>query len=1107
MQIIQKVVVPLSRGASRMFCPLLLICFLNIHTALAKQEGITISFNNLTIKEVFKELNAQTGLKFIYSPLDIDESRKISGVFNNATLEKVLSHILANAKATYVIKDNTIIIKKAPIEKTVTGKVLDERSVALPAVTVKAMPSGMATMTDMNGNFSLKISGEDTQLLFSLLGFESQTIAITDKTNYEIRLKVSAESLDEVIVVGYGVQNKTTLTGSVSQIQGKELTKSPSPNVANSLEGKLPGLIVNQRSGEPGRDDPSIFIRGTATDKDASPLIVIDGVPRSGISRLNPADIETVSVLKDASAAIYGARAANGVILVTTKKGKKGKPVFDFTYNYALQSPTKLPDMLDAATFAQAFNEGDFYDKGRPETNYTPFYSAEAIQKYADGSDPILYPNTNWVDEVLKDRSVQQRYNLQVTGGSDNVRYLLSFGSQNQDGNFKNNPTKYKQYNFRTRLDADISKFLNVSANISGNLNNRVYPSSGTGINFINILQANPTLVAVYPNGLIAGGRLGENPLLLNQRGEDKIKDYPLFSTFTATMKIPQVEGLKLDASFNFDLQNTFESVFALPYYYYEYNVNTKEYDKTQGTATSTISLNDIYSKNTTILYNFRVSYDRRFGHHHVGGMLGAEQQKTDYQTFNASRKNFISSAIPQLNVGSSAAADKDNGGFGSSGAYNNFLGRFNYDFASKYLFEFVFRYDGSPIFPEGKRYGFFPGFSAGWRLSEEDFIKDNFKFIDQLKLRASYGQSGNDRVGSYNYLQGFGFGQNYVFGSSDASAIYALTVPNPNITWERSKKTDFGLEAEMWNGLLGLDLTYFRERRSNLLEKRNVSVSHVFGYSDLPYENFGIIDNKGYEFILSHRNKRNKLTYDLQASLSYQRSNVVFIDEAPQQQPYQGLTGHPVGAGSYYKADGIFHTKAELDAYPHASGTQVGDIKVLDLSGDGIIDGNDTYTFDYNNIPKYVYGLNINVGYKQFDLNIFAQGQAGAYSYDGTFAALGGTDFANAAVMRAADRWSPSNTTGSMPRSRMYQPGNTTFFLYDNSFVRLKSVELGYTLPAQWIAKAKLSSVRLFLSGYNLLTWAKEVKWADPEMDYNNGGFNNYPPLRVVNFGASIRF
>jgi TonB-linked SusC/RagA family outer membrane protein len=1007
--------------------------------------------------------------------------------------------------------------------EVITGTVVDSKGLPLPGVSVFVKGTQNGTQTDVSGKFSLSVADNNATITFSLVGFTSQDIKVGATRTINVTLKESTTELSEIVVIGYGEAKRATLTGSVASVQGAEVAKSPSPNVAASLEGRLPGLVVNQRTGEPGRDDPNIFIRGTGTDGNSSPLIVIDGVPRDGISRLNPEDIASFSILKDASAAIYGARAANGVILVTTKRGVKGKPVFDFSYNYGFQSPTKLPQVLDAAAYAVAYNEGDFYDKGRPTTGYTPIYSDAVIQKFINGSDPVNYPNTNWVKQAIKPTTGLQKYNMQVTGGSDDIHYFMSFGSQSQDGFFINNPTHYQQYNFRVKVDADVNKYLNIGANISGNLGKGIYPSTGAGatsVNFVNILQGNPTLVARYPNGLLGGGRLGQNPLLMNERGTDELDNYPLFSTFTASLKIPGVDGLRIDASYNYDLANSFESDFGLPYTYYQYNVLTGNYDKTAATGTSTISLTNTYNRNYQILYNYRISYDHNFGLNHVAGMVGHEEQQNYGQNFDAYRKNFLSPAIPQLNLGSSAAADQSTGGYGQSSAYNNYFGRFNYDYASKYLLEFLFRYDGSQNFPVGQRYAFFPGVSGGWRLSEEKFIKDNFKFIDQLKLRASYGETGNDRVNQYQYLQNYGFGNNYVFGTSDASAIYALVAPNPNITWERSKKTDVGLESDLWHGLLGVELTYFNEDRVDLLEKPSGSTPNTFGFASLPTQNIGKVKNHGFEVGINHRNTIGQVRYSINANFAYNNSKVIYIDEVPQSQPYQGLTGHPVGAQQFYKADGIYHTQAELNASPHAAGTQVGDIKVLDLNGDGKIDGNDTYTFNGNQIPKYTFGLNSDFAYKGFDLNIFLQGQAAAWAYDGNLQNLGTTDFANAIYARWDNHWSPTNPNGTMPRARAYQPGNTTFFLFNDSFARLKTLELGYTIPASMLTKIKANRLRIYVSAYNLFTYAPTIKWADPELSYNsatntqggnntgNGaGINSVPPMKVINLGATLTF
>jgi TonB-linked SusC/RagA family outer membrane protein len=987
-------------------------------------------------------------------------------------------------------------------QREITGKVIAEQSPVVGAI-VQVKGTNITAMTDVDGNYRISADA-NAVLVVSFVGYEKQEITVGNRSVIDVELQMSDALLEEVVVVGYSTQSKATLTGSVSTVSGKEITKSPSPNVTSSLAGRLPGLVVNQRSGEPGRDDPNILIRGQGTTGNNSPLIIIDGVQRSLLSRLNPEDIESISVLKDASAAIYGARAANGVILITTKKGESGKPVFDFSYNYAFQNPTKVPQMLDAATFAEIYNEGDWYRKGRPAT-HTPFFSADAIAKYRNGSDPILYPNTNWAAEVLKP-SYQRTINFSARGGSQNISYLLSFGNVGQDGNFRYNPTSYEQYNLRSKFDVKLTDNLTVGANIYAILNNKTYSSVATDVNFINILQANPTLISKYPNGLFAPGRLGESPLLLDRRGRTTIEDAPLYSTFTASYKVPFVEGLRLDASFNFDLSNQFEKNFSTPYYFHEYNVNTGEYDKRWGTGVATTELTDTYRKWTTRVHNLRMNYEKTFmNKHNLGVMLGIEQQKNRHRFASAYRKNFVSSAIDQINVGSTAPEDKDNSGSASAGAYDNYFGRLNYDFLSKYLFEFVFRYDGSQIFPVGKRYGFFPGVSAGWRLSEENFIKENFSFINHLKLRGSYGQLGNDLVGQYQYLQAFSFGNNYVFGGSDVPGIYANTMPNPNITWEVSRKTDLGLEANLWNRLLGVDFTLWKERRSGILAQRNLSVSNVFGFSGLPSENIGEVDSHGYELILSHAKKVGKFNYNVSANVAYSKSKIIFLDEAPPAEDYQRLTGMPIGSNLYYKADGIFNTIEELNSYPHGAGAQVGDIKVLDLNGDGVIDSRDQFRFDYSNIPRYVYGINTNFEYGNFDLNLFFQGQAGAYKYDGTAGTLGASDFANAVVTRAENRWTVDNPNGTMPRADAWQPGNTTFFLYNASFIRLKTAEIGYSVPNKLLSHTKVfNNLRVYARGFNLLTWAKEIKWADPEL---SGDFTTYPPQRIINLGVNLNF
>ncbi len=1022
-------------------------------------------------------------------------------------------------------------------QQKVTGKVTGN-GLPLAGATIQVKGSALTTLSKADGTFEINASDKAT-LVISYIGYIDKELKVGNSTFIDVELGRSDIELGQVVVVGYGTQKKTTLTGSVSTVSGTDVAKSPAPNVTSSLQGRLPGLIVNQRNGIPGQDNPDILIRGVgtipppgATFNDLlalnAPLVIIDGVPRGSdeLSRLNPEDIASFSVLKDGSAAIYGARAANGVILVTTKSGTRGKADFSFSYNYAINNPTKVPDMMDAVAFAHAYNEGVYYRSGRNPANYTPQYTDDQIQKMKDGSDPNLNPNTDWVGLTLHSSYVQN-LNFQVNGGSDKVRYLLSFGSLQQNGNFNGNTMLYKQYNWRTKVDIDLVKNLNVGANISGTMKDEHYPGGGinpgggtTGsastpgqIDWTSLLGANPTVVGVYPNGLIGPGRLNQNILLNDQRGFTNISDDPLFSTFTASYKVPFIEGLNLDASFNYDLRNSFSKTWATPYYYYEYNTVTGDYDKHENPSLLNANLTDRNDKWTTMLTNFRISYDRTFqANHHIAAMAGWEQQVDNWSYVSGYRQNFLSPAIPQLNLGSSAAADQGVGGSATTSANNTYFGRVNYDYKSKYLLEILGRYDGSQIFPPGKQYGFFPGASAGWRLSQENFMKA-VPFVNELKLRASYGELGNNRISSYQYLQSYYIGQNpingqnynYVFGSTDAPGIGSSLLANPNVTWERAQKTDFGLEAQLWNGKLGIDFTYWLQKRNNILYQRQLSVPNTFGFPTLPYENLGKVNSHGIELILSNQGNIGKVRYRLSGNVSYNISKAVFLDEVPPAEPYQKLTGAPVFTNLYYKADGIFHTQAELDKYPHDPNTQVGDIKVLDLNHDGKIDANDQYRDPHTTIPKYVFGLNSDFQFKNFDLNIFLQGQAGVRNYDGQAGTLGGTDFTNGLVWRDTNHWSESNPNGTMPRADAYQPGNTTFFLFDASFVRLKTVDLGYNIPASLLTKTKvLKALRIYVSAFNLATWPVQVKFADPEF---NGSFFNYPPSRVINFGATLKF
>jgi len=988
---------------------------------------------------------------------------------------------------------------------TITGLVTGQGGQPLNSVTVSVEGTNLATLTNAQGRYSINnVPAGAVAVRATSLGYQAQQQAVTVQAGQtavvNLTLQTSTIALEGLVVVGYGTQRQETLTGSISTVSGDLIAVSPAPNLVGSLAGRLPGLTVRQTGGEPGSESFNIVVRGLGTYSGSNnPLIIIDGVERSGFDRLNPEDVESVTVLKDASAAIYGARSANGVILVQTKRGAVGATQFDISVESAFATPTRLPKMLDSGTFAEFFNEARWNDAGRP-ANYTPPYSAEAVQRFRDGSDPVLYPNTDWPGESFISHSLQRSVDVRASGGSEAIRYRLSFGYMDQGTDLRNNPNNYTRYNFRTVLDAQLTENLTVGANLSATFNKTL----DDGGDYFPIILSNPTLVSVYPNGLIAGGRFGQNPLLRNQMGFNETQNTPMYSTFTAGYVAPFLDGLRFDASFNYDLRNSFQKQWNTPHSFHEYNPATQQYDVKFGER-STIELRDTYQRQTRLLSNLRVTYANTFlDNHNVRLMVGGEQQKDNSWNATAWRRNFVSSAITQLNAGSSVADDRDNGGSATAGAYNNLLGRANYDFQSKYLAEFVFRYDGSPAFAEGQRYGFFPSLSLGWRLSEEAFFQELFPYVNDFKLRGSRGKVGSDAAGNFQYLQAFTFGGNYPFGGVNAPGVVSSTLPNPNITWEESLKTDVGLEASLWDGGLGVDLTYWREHRKGILSQPQLSVSRVFGFPSLPQLNIGETKSSGYELVLSHRRSLNQdFSYELSANIAYAKNITIFRDEVPPAEPYMAQEGKRVGTDLYYVSDGIFQTQEQLAASVRRPQARVGDIVIRDLNGDGVINASDRLRWDRNATPDYILGLNTGIRYRNLDVQAFFQGQAGAVIYDGTMADAGHTDGRNTWVDRAENRWTVDNPDATMPRAGSFstQPGATDFFLYDATFMRLKTLEVGFTLPQNM--GVGLDRARVYVSGFNVMTWAKEIKWMDPEM---NTGVN-YPPQRILNVGIDVAF
>lgn len=785
------------------------------------------------------------------------------------------------------------------------GKVVDKNNDPIIGATIKIVgtPRGITTSTD--GSFTLSIPPA-AQLNISAIGFIAQTITVNGKGPLNITLEGDSKGLSEVIVVGYGAQKKEAVAGAIASVKGADLIKSPATNLSNSIAGRMPGVTAMQNSGEPGYDGSSLRIRGSNTLGNNDPLVVIDGVAArtGGLERLNPVDIESISVLKDASAAIYGARAANGVILVTTKRGKSGKPQLTYSFNQGWSQPTHIPDMADAAQYAQLRDELSLYrdvpanewtaawntykqngDYTSPVTNkqWDVSFGLDEIQKYKEGKDPWLHPNTNWYKATFKDWAPQSNHSLQISGGNESMRYLASFGYQSQDAYYKKSATGYDQYSLRVNLDGKINKYMSVSVDVLGRQEYRHYSTRTASDIFQMLMRGKPTEPAYWPNGL-AGPDIeyGNNPVVIttDQTGYDRDKRYYMQTNARLDITVPWVDGLKLSGNIAFDKYLKRTKKWMTPWYLYTWDKKTFEPDGTtpllvkgkRGIDQATLNQGD--EDQTNKLLRGLLTYDHTFNKKHtVNLVFGVERETVNSDNFNAFRQYFISSLIDQMFAGGDQ--EKDNGGGAWDRARLNYFGRAAYNYKEKYLAEFVWRYDGSYMFPSTSRFGFFPGIMAGWRISEEGFWKDNVPVVNYLKLRASWGKLGNDQIyfddnndgtstlQEYQYYSTYGFGS-YILGNQVVKSLFEARIPNPYVTWEVANNYNVGLDGALLNGKIYFELDAFINKRTGILVRRNASIPQTTGMT-LPAENIGKVDNKGWEFRIGYNNKiGNDFRYDV---------------------------------------------------------------------------------------------------------------------------------------------------------------------------------------------------------------------------------------------------
>lgn len=1047
---------------------------------------------------------------------------------------------------------------KIPLQDIIVkGKVTDAKG-PIPGVSVKLKGGTATTVTDGSGNFSIKVP-EDATLVFTYVGYVDQEVQVKNQTNINVRLSENNQNLSEVVVVGYGTQKKAVVSGAVASVKGTELAKSSSVNLTNSLAGRLPGVTALQGSGEPGYDGSTIRIRGTNSLGNNNALIVIDGIPNraGGIERLNPNDIESVSVLKDASAAIYGSQAANGVILITTKLGKTGKPQFSYDFSYGLQQPTRIPKMANSVQYAEILNELNIFGSDinpnewsaawnsfKSTGSYTSTtgkiinaaYKADEIRKFGDGSDPLRYPNTDWFKTTFQNWSPQQRHNVQINGGSENVKYLVSLGYLDQDGYYKNSATGYKQYDMRFNLEAKLSKYITTTLGVSAREEDRNFPTVGAGDIFRFLMRGRPNEIAIWPDGKPGKDiEYGYNPVVstTDLTGTNKdVRDY-FQTTGKVEIKIPGVEGLKVTGTAAIDKYSGRQKNWQLPWTLYDWDKKTFQADGVTPVLTGTVRsqytdprLRETAGGQLAINLTGMINYDKKIGDHNIGLMAGVTREKVDNDGFTAFRRYFISQSVQELLAGDEREQSLGNldGSTDPNRLFNrarlSYFGRAGYNYKEKYLAEFLWRVDGSYIFPTNRRFGFFPGVSVGWRLSEEPFFKENVKFINNLKLRASYGQMGaeayfGDVLQEYQYLSLMNFGT-YTFNDLVTKTLTEGKVPNFNFGWEVANNTNVGLDASFLNNKLSLELDYFYNKRTNILISRGSSVPESSGITDrLPPVNLGKVNNKGFEFKLSYNDQVGDLNFGVSVNGGYAKNKIIFWDETPGAPEGQYSTGRITNSWLVYDYDGVFKDQAEINAntlnYGALTSTlRPGDMKFKDINGDGKINADDKIRLDKNGTPTFTGGFNLNLQYKGFDLSVLVQGATGGMQIVGITES---GDIGNFLEWSYLNRWSIDNPSSVNPRlsnrgATYYTDSNNalnnTYWLRSNNYIRLKNVELGYTLPNTLVEKVGLNSVRVYANGLNLATLDKIKIW-DPESTNSSGQY--YPQARVINFGIKAAF
>lgn len=1090
-----------------LFILFLFLCPLSTSASALQDLRISMQQKVVPLSKVFEEIEAKTGYSFLVRNNDVNTNEKVSIDVKNKTVEEILQILFAGKNIKFQVDGKRISVFKPQAvsqqKRRVTGQVLD--AMREPVIGASVMIAGTANgcITDIDGNFSLDVADAGVKLQISYIGYKPQTVQVGDKTSFKITLQEDTRTLDEVVVVGYGSQTKVNLTGSVASISNAELAERPITSVASGIQGLVPGVTITSGEGRPGQDGATIRVRGQGTLNNSDPYILIDGIESGSMNQVDPNDIESISILKDAaSAAIYGSKAANGVVLITTKRGKSGRPVLSYSGSVGWQAATGFIERMNSADAAT------YYNRALANSGKAPRFTDAEIQKFRDGSEPYKYPNTDWNDLGYQGSGFMHQHNVSISGGNESVKYMTSAGYLGQEGIMKNSGRK--QFNIRSNVDITLSKQFAVRTNLAYINNaysdaNNSYVGGGSDQIIRQLNRIAPWIVYKYEDGTY--GTIGDgNPIAWLDSGETIDRRNQNFSGILS-VDYNIIDGLKLTAqgSYVTNIQDYDAFVKDIQYNPDKYHGPNKLDSRTY-----------LWNRSS---FDGLLNYDKTFGKHTLKALAGYRVEQYNYKESKATRTGFPNNDMTDINAGTEST--QTNNGYKRELTMMSYFGRVNYDFMGKYLFEANFRADASSRFSPDNRWGYFPSVSAGWRISEEAFMAGTRHWLESLKIRGSWGQLGNqDALNSdktsdyYPWLVTYSIGKNYPFDGVVNTGIAQTAHKLASISWEKSTTWGVGLDLTVLQGL-NISVDYYNRKTDGIIME--VPVPGSFGLS--PYkDNVGAMRNQGVEVTAGYQKSWNDWRFGANGNFTLNRNKI--LDLGGVKEMIDGYYINRVGSAfkSFYAyvADGLFQSQEEADAYTEKYGNpfgkkfKAGDIRYKDDNKDGKLTSADRQVVNSEQ-PKFTFGLNLSVGWKGFDLSVLMQGACGVSRYFnqevfGDF--TGDTSHPSTAWF---DAWSPENPNGKFPYvaeagSSPSQPSTySTFWVFTTNYLRFKNIQFGYTLPSTWLRKTGITRAKIYYSGENLFKIDSLPVDIDPEAPSGRG--SHYPQVSTNSIGINLTF